>query len=84
MATPMVTGLAALLKSYYPQLSYNQVINIILESGSDLRKQKVAVPGGRKKAVAKKTKFKKLSNTGRVINTYNAVLLAEKISTKSK
>lgn len=81
MAAPMVTGLAALLKSYYPQLSYNQIISIILESGSDLRKQKVTVPGGRKKAVAKKTKFKKLSNTGRVINTYNAVLLAEKLTT---
>ncbi len=83
MAAPMVTGLAALLKSYYPQLTYLQVIDIIKKSGTNLGKEKVSIPGGRKKmAVAKKTKFKKLSQTGKIINTYNAVIMAEALSVK--
>ena len=83
MAAPMVAGLAALLKSYYPQLTYLQVIDVIKKSGTYLGKEKVSIPGGRKKLkIVKKTKFKKLSKTGMVINTYNAVKMAEKISVK--
>lgn len=83
MAAPMVTGLAALIKSYYPTLSHAQIINIILESGTNLGKEKVSLPGGRKKmAVAKKTKFKKLSKTGSVINAYKAIQMAEMLIIK--
>lgn len=82
MAAPMVTGLAALLKSYYPELSTKEVIDIILESGTDLKKVKVTTPGGKKKALSKNVKFKKLSKTGRVINVYQAVQLAEEKTRK--
>ena len=77
MASPIVAGLAALLKSYYPQLSAEQIKNIILES-SDKPKFKVYMPteGGK----AKKTKFKKLSVTGGVVNAYKAVLMAEELT----
>lgn len=83
MAAPMVAGLAALLRSYYPQLSAKEVIDIILASGTDLKKEKVAVPGGKKKGLGKSVKFKKLSKTGKVINAYKAVELAEE-KTKNK
>lgn len=84
MAAPMVTGLAALIKSYYPALSPQQLIAIILESGTDFKKVKVSVPGGKKKTAKTKTaKFKKLSRTGKVINAYQALKLAEERSKKA-
>ncbi len=82
MAAPMVTGLAALLKSYYPQLSTKEIIDVILKSGTDMKKEKIFVPGGKKKVLSKKTKFKKLSKSGKVINVYQAVLLADEIANK--
>jgi subtilisin family serine protease len=83
MAAPMVTGVAALLKSYYPELSAKEIIEIIIHSGTDLRKEKITFPGGKKKlALSKKIKFKKLSKSGRVVNVYQAVLLAEKKTSK--
>ncbi|MBC7389300.1 MAG: S8 family serine peptidase [Opitutaceae bacterium] len=83
MAAPMVTGLAALLKSYYPQLTCSQIIDIIMKSGTNFRSEKVNVPGSRKsKIVTKKVPFKKLSKTGKVINVYQAVKMAEQITTR--
>src|SRR5690606_1871023 len=35
MAAPMVSGVAALIKSYYPSLSMKEIKDIIIESGKD-------------------------------------------------
>ncbi len=77
MASPAVAGLAALLKSYFPNLSAKQIKNIILESTVKLAGQQVNLPG-------EKTKkdFAELSNTAGVVNTYNAVKMAIQISEK--
>ncbi len=75
MASPVVAGLAALIWSYYPELSAKQVKKIILKSGTDYKNQMVVVPGKEKE-----TPFKKLSKTGRVVNAYNALKYAEKLS----
>ncbi len=75
MAAPAVSGVAALIRSYYPQLSASQVKQIIIESG--LRsKASVIVSGDPEKA----TTFDNISKSGTMVNAYNALLLADNIS----
>lgn len=74
-AAPVVTGVAAMIRSYYPQLTANQVRNIIAESAI-VYKQKVPMPGEKKKRIS----FKKLSKTGGLVNAYEAIKLAEQRS----
>lgn len=77
MAAPVVTGVAALVLSYYPELTAIQLKEVLLKSSVNVGKLKVYVPADKK---GKKTKFKKLSATGSVVNAYNAVKLAESMS----
>ncbi|HLL47162.1 MAG TPA: S8 family serine peptidase [Longimicrobiaceae bacterium] len=72
MAAPVVSGLAALIMSYYPQLSTEQVRAIILESATRFPNQRVAKPGEEAGQVA----FSELSATGGVVNAYEALRLA--------
>ncbi|RLD22828.1 MAG: peptidase S8, partial [Bacteroidetes bacterium] len=81
-SSPIVAGLAAMLRSYYPDLSAKQVRDIILESAIAHKKVVVKYTDG--KGDIKKTKFKKLSVTGAVVNAYEAVKMAENISTLDK
>jgi subtilisin family serine protease len=74
-ASPVVTGVAALVLSYYPKLTAVQLKEILLQSTRKYPKQKVLLPGSDKK----KTKFKKLSNTAGVVNAYEAMKLAEEL-----
>lgn len=75
LAGPMVSGTAALIWLYYPKLTVKQVKNIILESGVTIDKM-VVKPGTKDVMVH----FSDLCKTGKVLNTYNAFLLAKKIS----
>jgi subtilisin family serine protease len=77
MAAPMVAGLAALLKGYYPELTMIQVKEIIFESVKDVSQKITPIPGG-----DKEVKFGELSTTGGIVNTYNAVKLAEQKTKK--
>lgn len=77
MASPAVSGVAALLKSYFPSLTAKQIKSIILESTVKLAGQKVKVPGEKSKV-----DFSELSNTAGVVNVYNAVKMAIQISEK--
>ncbi len=72
MAAPMVTGVAALVWSYYPDLSATQLKHILLKSTVKFKKEKVLLPGDPEKTV----KFRKLSKTGGVVNAYKALQLA--------
>lgn len=74
-SAPMVSGTAALIWSYYPKLSVSEVKQIIMDSGTayDLE---VLVPGGE----GKKVPFSELSKSGKVLNVYNAMQLAEKVN----
>lgn len=73
MAAPMVTGLAALLKSYFPQLTMLEVRDIILQSGKDVSEVLTPLPDG---GNPKKVPFSQLCQTGKIANAYNAVKLA--------
>lgn len=76
MASPEVAGVAALIRSYYPQLTASQVKHIIMDSSVKFTKEvNVPTEEGEKKA-----SFKELSVSGGILNAYNAVLLADKIA----
>ncbi|WP_066759378.1 S8 family peptidase [Crocinitomix algicola] len=71
MASPMVAGLAALLKSYFPELTMFEIRDIIFESVQKIDLT-TPLPGTSDNEVP----FKTLSSTGGIVNTYNAVELA--------
>lgn len=70
-AAPAVAGVAALVKSKYPKLSAAEIKQIIIDSGVRLT-TKVVVGGD---AGNIKT-FDQLSKSGKIVNAYNALLLA--------
>jgi subtilisin family serine protease len=73
MAAPVVSGVAALLMSYYPSLTAADVKRIILESATRYPDQAVVKPGADEGTVP----FGTLSATGGVVNAYEAVRRAE-------
>ncbi len=78
-SAPITTGVASLVKSYYPNLNYKELKYALVNSVVKFKKQKVYLPGSEIEQ-AKKVKFKTLSHTAGVVNAYNALVLAEKIS----
>ncbi|MGB0428402.1 MAG: S8 family peptidase [Flavobacteriales bacterium] len=68
MAAPMVAGVAALLKSYFPSLSMKEIRSIILETAVECKKE-VIKPGSKEEMVD----FRTLSREGAVVNVYKAV-----------
>jgi cell wall-associated protease len=79
LAGPMVSGTAALIWSYYPKLTAAQVKQIIMDSGTSYDLE-VIVPG----TTDKKVPFSELSKSGKVLNVYNAMQMAEKVSKHKK
>jgi subtilisin family serine protease len=76
MASPVVAGLAALIRSYYPKFSAPEVKKIIMESVVKID-DRVKVVDGR---VSKKVHLNEISQTGGIVNAYNALKLAEERS----
>ena len=78
---PVVSGVAALVWSYYPELTAVQLKEIILKSSTPHPKLKVYCPN-KKTPKKKKIKFSKLCKTGGTVNAYKALIMAEKFSEK--
>ena len=76
MAAPVVSGLAALIMNFYPNLSANDVRKIIMASVSKHTDQMVVKPG----TDSEKIPFGQLSVTGGIVNAYNALKMAEEVS----
>lgn len=77
MASPNAAGVAALIRSYYPDLSAKQVKQILMDSGTAINTTvQVGGPKGDKKP------FSSLSKSGRIVNAYTALQMAEKMSKK--
>jgi subtilisin family serine protease len=74
MASPVVAGVAALIMSYYPELSTTEVKEIILETVTKVD-QVVYKPG-----TTEPIHFSELSVSGGIINAYEALKLAEERS----
>jgi subtilisin family serine protease len=77
MAAPVVAGVAAVLKSYYPQLTPKQIIKILKKSSIKTYKDKKVIKPGSKDEMIE---FGELSNTGGIVNLYEAVKMAEKMT----
>lgn len=74
MAAPGVAGIAALIRSQYPNLTAAQVKQVILDSGLPLT-TKVVVGGD----ASNVKPFVELSSSGKIANAYNALIMASKI-----
>ncbi|ACU05939.1 S8 family peptidase [Pedobacter heparinus] len=72
MASPVVAGLAALIRSYYPKLTAVQVKDIIMKSVVKVD-QSVEI---RDEAGTKKVPFSDLCVSGGIVNAYDALKLA--------
>ena len=71
MAAPVVSGVAALLMAYFPELDASEVRRIIFESSKKYQDDVVARPGD-----GARIPFGRLSVTGGVVNVYEAVRMA--------
>jgi len=80
MAAPVVAGVAAVLRSHFPKLKAEQVKKILMNSGT-LLDIKVKKPGDKSGELVD---FKSLSVSGRTVNLYNAVKLAQTTKGKKK
>lgn len=69
MAAPVVSGLAAILRSYFPSLTAEEVRNIIIKSVTKVD-QKVKI---KKDGSTKKVYLDEISVSGGIVNAYNAV-----------
>lgn len=77
MAAPTTAGVAALLMSYYPELTAVQVKEILLKSAIRYE-QEINKPGEK----SAKVKLSDLCITGGIINAYEAIRLAEEMTKK--
>ena len=85
MASPATAGVAALIRSYYPQLTANQVKQIIMNTGTQINFQ-VLKPGSQTDTnrYGDLVDFSTLSVSGRIVNAYNALKMAEQVTSTSK
>ncbi|AIM60169.1 peptidase S8 [Cellulophaga lytica] len=75
MASPGVAGVAAVIRSQYPKLTAAQVKKIIMQSGI-ATKTKVVIGGD----PSNNNTLANISTSGKMVNLYNALLLAESVS----
>ncbi|MBK9490645.1 MAG: S8 family peptidase [Haliscomenobacter sp.] len=79
MAAPMVAGVAAIIRSYFPDLTADQVKEVLVAS-SIKQNRKVIKPG----TEDEKVDFSTLSKSGGIVNVEKAVELAAKTVGKKK
>ena len=82
MASPNAAGVAALIRSYYPKLKANQVKQILMDSGVALPPKVVLGENPNRDAEPVAVSSAESSKTAKMVNAYNALLMAEKMSKK--
>jgi cell wall-associated protease len=78
-SAPIVTGIAALILEYYPELTARQVKQAIMESATPLKGTMVLRPGTKEKV-----DFTTLSKTGGIVNARKALEIASKMKGERK
>jgi subtilisin family serine protease len=73
MSAPVVTGVAALIRTYFPELTAQEVKQVLLQSVYTPDSTIMTIKPGSDE----KVRFSSLSQTGGIINAGNAMLLAE-------
>lgn len=66
MASPVAAGVAGLIKSYFPQITPPQMIDLLVSTGTPIT-EKVTIPGGEEKVP-----MTRLCSSGKIINAYEA------------
>lgn len=74
-SAPVVAGVAAVLKSYFPDLTAPEIKEIILKSAYIPETQGIYIPG-----TATQVEMEELCASGGVVNLYNAVKMADEWS----
>lgn len=74
MASPAVAGVAAMIRSLYPKLSAAEVKEVLMKSG--LASPQEVMVGGNSDDIRP---FAELSVSGRMVNMYNALIMASKM-----
>ena len=74
MAAPAVAGVVALVRSYYPKLTAEQVKQVILDSGLPINTK--VVVGGNGEDVRP---FSELTKSAKMVNAYNALIMASQM-----
>ncbi|RYJ40032.1 Peptidase S8/S53 subtilisin kexin sedolisin [Flavobacterium anhuiense] len=82
MASPNAAGVAALIRSYYPKLKAAQVKKILMDSGVALPSMVVLGENENPDESPKPVSSVESSKTAKMVNAYNALLMAEKMSKK--
>lgn len=78
MASPVVAGVAALLMSYYPNLTAQQIKDVIEKSATS------PAIKAKKPGTDEEVTMAELSRAGGIVNVYEAVKLADSISGEKK
>jgi subtilisin family serine protease len=78
-SAPIVTGIAALILEYYPDLSAGQVKQAIMESATPMKGTIVLKPGTKEKV-----DFTTLSKSGGIVNARKALEIASKMKGERK
>ena len=78
MASPVVAGVAALLMSYYPNLTAQQIKDVIEKSATS------PAIKAKKPGTDEEVNMAELSRAGGIVNVYEAVKLADSISGEKK
>ena len=83
MAAPSTAGVAALIRGYYPNLTAKEVKEILMNSGVKINFD-VIKPGSQSEdnPEGELVPFSELSVSGRIVNAYNALQLADYMSNK--
>ena len=76
MAAPVVSGVAAMLMSYFPKMKAKHVKKVIMESSIKYPNQQIKRPGSDDSDPM--IEFSELSVSGGIINAYEAVKMADK------
>ena len=79
MASPIASGIAALVWSYFPDLTAEQIKTVITQSSRKFDGLKVTQPG-----TGEVVPFSQLSISGGMVNAYEAIKMAETIKQAPK
>ena len=77
MASPAVAGVAAVIRSYFPTLTAKEVKHILMDSG--LASSATVILDG---DPSNTDQFRNISVSGKMVNLYNALIMADKMSRK--
>ncbi len=77
MASPVAAGVAGLIKSYFPQITPEQMIDLLEKTGTPV-KEKIVLPGS-----ATMVYMQQLCSSGKIVNALEAAKLAVKLYGKN-